>query len=107
MDEKPQDRLSEADHEPRRQPGEDGVTADAGAHIGHQPELTRETDADIDARATGVWSQPTAGADVHIADATGAPGGHRQGPRAADDVARDAGEDLWWAAGRPVQYPSL
>ena len=45
MDEKPQDRLSEADHEPRRQPGEDGVTADAGAHIGHQPELTRTGDA--------------------------------------------------------------
>ena len=87
------------DHDPLLPPGGDGVPTDAGAYIGHEPELARETIPGgvqrADVRVAGVATQPTGtGVTARAAqEASDTPSGHRQGPQAADDTAREAGED--------------
>ena len=85
-------------HDPLMPPGGDEIPTDAGAYIGHEPELARTIPGGIqrgDVRVSAVATQPTgAGADTQAAaDQANGPRGHRQGPRTDDDTAREAGRD--------------
>ena len=100
MDENTQDHpLEPTDHDPLMPPGGEGVPTDAGGYIGHEPELARETIPGGaqrgDVRVAGVATQPTGlGVDARTTPgATDGPSGHRQGARADDETAREAGLD--------------
>lgn len=100
MDENEQERFPEgSEHDPLMPPGGDAVPTDAGAYIGHEPELARETipggvqrgDTRVAAVATQIAG---AGAQAHTPPgASEQPGGHRQGDRADDESTREAGQD--------------
>ncbi len=87
------------DQDPLMPPRSHEVPTDAGAYIGHEPELARQTiPGGIqrgDVRVSAVATQPTgAWADTQAAaDQANRPRGHRQGRRTDDDTAREAGQD--------------
>ena len=71
MDDSEQDRIPEdSEHDPLMPPGGDAVPSDAGAYIGHEAELARETIPGGvqrgDARVSAVATQSAgAGARAH------------------------------------------
>ena len=70
---------------------------DPGAYIGRKPERATETIPGGvgrgDVRVSAVGTQPAPVRGDTDAPTGAAPGGHREGPNAADDSAREAGQD--------------
>lgn len=94
------------DHDPFRStpgaPGEDGTKpdwpADAGAFIGHEPELAAdhlpEPLSDADERVAAHSTQSTGvGRPDERGQERDQPGGHAQGDTASDDDRREAGQN--------------
>jgi hypothetical protein len=99
MNEDTQNRLSQdADHDLLLPPGGAENPTDAGAYIGHEPELARETIPGGvqrgDVRIAGVATRSSGvGDDARARMGIDPAGGHRQGPAEDEDTAREAGQN--------------